>query len=166
VTALWKRNVLGGVVVAVALAVYTVTELLPDWSTYRETVTPALVVQTGQAGTSDGQTWRVASVRHLAGSSGTNSTPLPKNTVLEVVSIDRSGTQPDGLLCVGVITDGQQRWQAQGIAGFFENPPDGVSFNCTKPGPVQFTFLLPQGAVPTAVDVTDFNGRILVRLTL
>jgi hypothetical protein len=31
---------------------------------------------------------------------------------------------------------------------------------------VQFTFLLPQDAVPTAVDVVNFDGRIRLRLQL
>ncbi|MET0699692.1 MAG: hypothetical protein ABWY93_08500 [Mycobacterium sp.] len=164
-TALWKRNLIGAVVVVVALVVYTGTELLPDWSTYRHTVTPAVIVPADQAGTVDGLTWRVTAVRHLAASPRAYADPLPKGTVLEVVSIDRSGAQPDGS-CVGVITDGQRRWQAQGVGGFAVTPPDGATGNCTRPGPVQFTFVLPQDAVPTAVDVTDFSGRILVRLTL
>jgi hypothetical protein len=165
VTALWKRNVIGAAVVVVALAVYIGTEIRPDWSTYRHTVTPALIVPADRSGTVDGQTWRVTSVRHLAGSTSPYADPLPKSTVLEVVSIDRTGTQPDGS-CVGVITDGQRRWQAQGVAGFAVTAPDGVTGNCSRPGPVQFTFVLPRDAVPTAVDVTDFSGRILVRLTL
>jgi hypothetical protein len=163
--ALWQRNVIGGVVAAASLAMYLTTEFLPDWSTYRHSVVPALVVQADHTGTSDGQAWRLASVRHLDRNSGVGATPLPANTVLAVVSIERSGTQPAGL-CVGVITNGQQRWQAQGIAGFTETPPDGATGNCTQPGPVQFTFLLPRDVVPTAVDVTDFSGRILARLTL
>jgi hypothetical protein len=163
--ALWKRNVIGGVVAAAALATYLTTEFLPDWSTYRHSVVPALVVQADQTGTVDGQTWRLASVRHLDHNSGIGATPLPANTVLAVVSIERSGMQPSGL-CVGVITDGQRRWQAQGIAGFTETPPAEATGNCTQPGPVQFTFLLPREAVPTAVDVTDFSGRILARLML
>jgi hypothetical protein len=163
--ALWKRNAIGGVVAAAALAGYLTTEFLPDWSTYRNSVVPALVVQPGQTGTVDGQTWRIASVRHLDHNSRVGATPLPANTVLAVVSIERTGTPPAGL-CVGVITDGQRRWQAQGVAGFTETPPDGATGNCTQPGPVQFTFLLPREVVPTAVDVTDFSGRILARLTL
>lgn len=164
-TALWKRNVIGAVVAAVALGVFIATEVRAGWSSYRHTVVPGLVVQAHQTGTAGGQSWQVASVRHLAQPSGAGATSLPVGTVLTVVSIDRAGPQPDGL-CVGVITDGRRRWQAQGIAGFTENLPDGVTGNCTEPGVVQFSFLLPRDAVPTAVDVTDFTGRILVRLTL
>ena len=34
------------------------------------------------------------------------------------------------------------------------------------PGLLQFTFLLPQDAVPTAMDIVAFDGAITVRLLL
>ncbi len=162
---LWKRNVIGAVVAVVALVVFTWIEVRPNWLAYRQTEIPPLVVAADQSGTVGGQTWRVASVRHLGSNPAPSGEPLPKNTVLQVVSIERSGTAPDGL-CVGFITDGQHRWRAQSIGAFAVTPPDGATGNCTKSGPVQFSFLLPHDVVPTAVDVTDFNTKIMVRLTL
>jgi hypothetical protein len=82
-----------------------------------------------------------------------------------VVSIARSNARA-GDLCTGVITDGARRWQAEGIGGYTAALPDNVSDRCTRPGPVQFSFLLPQDVVPTAVDVTNLDGRIRLRLQL
>ncbi|MBB3754480.1 hypothetical protein FHT44_007006 [Mycolicibacterium sp. BK634] len=154
---LWQRNIIGVVVAALVLAVLVVTELGPDWSRYRHTVVPAHVVGAGQTGWFDGQTWTVTGVRHLKAP--------PDGTVLHVVSINRTGA-PDGDMCTGVLTDGRRRWQAEGVAGFGPQLPDGVSDRCIGKGPVQFSFLLPHDAVPTAVDVVDLDGRIRVRLEL
>jgi hypothetical protein len=85
--------------------------------------------------------------------------------VLQVVSIERSNAR-GGDLCTGVITDGTRRWQAEALGGYTPPLPDKASDRCTRPGPVQFTFLLPQDAVPTAVDVVNFDGRIRLRLQL
>jgi hypothetical protein len=41
-----------------------------------------------------------------------------------------------------------------------------VTSLCNQPGLLQFTFLLPQDVVPTAMDVVALDGRITVRLQL
>jgi hypothetical protein len=164
-TALWKRNAIGVTVAAVALAVFAVCYLRPEWSAYRRTVQPPHVVPADQSLQVDGLIWRVSSVRHLASSPGVAAPALPQGTVLSVVSIDRSGDAA-GQPCVGVLTDGNRRWQAQVVGVYTVLPPDGVTGNCSKPGPVQFTFVLPQDAVPTAVDITTGNGQIMLRLEL
>jgi hypothetical protein len=164
-TALWKRNAIGAAVAVVALAVFAVCYLRPEWSAYRQTVQPPHVVPAGQSVEMDGLTWRVSSVRHLASSPGVAAPALPRGTVLSVVSIDRSGDAA-GQPCVGVLTDGNRHWQAQVVGVYTVLPPDGVTGNCSKPGPVQFTFVLPQDAVPTAVDITTGNGQIMLRLEL
>jgi hypothetical protein len=164
-TALWKRNVIGAVVAAVALAVYIAFYLYPEWSTYRQTVTPAHVVPADQSLSVDGVTWRISQVRHLNAGPG-RTQPLPEKTVLSVVSVERAGAAALGEGCVGVMTDGQRRWRAQVVGVYTVALPDGVSGNCSKPGPVQFTFVLPQDAVPTAVDVTTPSGQIMLRLEL
>jgi len=162
---LWQRNIIGVVVAALALTVLVVTDLAPDWSRYRHTVTPAHIVAAGRTGTFDGQTWTIARVQHLNKASGPGAKALPAGTVLQVVSIDRTGA-PDGDMCNGVLTDGSRRWQAEGLAGYGPMPPVGTSDRCTGKGPVQFSFLLPDDVVPTAVDVVDLDGRIRVRLEL
>ncbi len=162
---LWQRNIIGAVVAALALTVLVVTELAPDWSRYRHTVAPAHAVAAGQTGSFDGQTWTITGVRHLDKAGGPGAKPLPAGTVLEVVSIARTGA-PDGDMCTGMITDGPRRWQAEGLTGYGPPVPDGASNRCTGKGPVQFSFLLPDDVVPTAVDVLDLDGRIRVRLEL
>lgn len=162
---LWQRNVIGVVVAAVVLTVLVMTELRPDWSRYRHTVDPAHVVAAGETGSFDGQTWTVTGVRHLNTATGPRAKALPDGTVLQVVSIARTGA-PDGDLCTGMITDGRRRWQAEGLTGYGPPLPDGASNRCTGRGPVQFSFLLPHDTVPTAVDVVDLDGRIRVRLEL
>jgi hypothetical protein len=37
---------------------------------------------------------------------------------------------------------------------------------CTKPGRLQYAFLLPWDVVPTALDVTTHDGEITVRMLL
>ena len=149
---------------ALALAVLIATELAPDWSRYRNTVTPAHVVAAGATGSFDGQTWTVTGVRHL-NVAAPRAKPLPAGTVLQVVSIARTGA-PEGDMCTGMITDGSRRWQAEGLNGYGVRLPDGASDRCTGKGPVQFAFLLPHDVVPSSVDVVNLDGRIRVRLEL
>ena len=164
-SALWVRNLIGAVVVAVAIGVIITTILGDDWTTYRHTVVPATVVPKGQTGTAGEYTWKVDSVKHL------NRTPLrfgpelPAGTVLTLVTVDRSGPVKEEV-CSGVITDGERRWTAENVGGFSPPAADGVTSLCSQPGLLQFTFLLPQDAVPSAMDITGFNGSITVRLLL
>jgi len=162
---LWQRNMLGGVVALIAVTILAATDLYPSWVKYRDTTVPAVVVPAGQRGGTDGQTWSITDVRHLNSSGTRGAKPLPTGTVLQVVTIDHTGG-PEGDMCTGFITDGNRRWQALYLGSYGLPIPDGVSDRCTKPGPVQFSFLLPHDAVPTAIDVADFNGRIRVRLEL
>jgi hypothetical protein len=162
---LWQRNIIGAVLAVLALTALAATELAPDWSRYRQTVTPAHLVAAGGSGSFDGQTWKITALRHMNSEAGSRARPLPAGTVLQVVSIDRTGA-PEGDMCTGVITDGQRRWQAEGLTGYGAPLPDGASNRCTGKGPVQFSFLLPHDVVPAAVDVVDLDGRIRVRLEL
>jgi len=43
---------------------------------------------------------------------------------------------------------------------------DGVTSLCSQPGLLQFSFLLPQNVIPTAMDIAAFNASITVRLLL
>jgi hypothetical protein len=91
--------------------------------------------------------------------------PLPSGTVLTIVEIDRAGPPTDHL-CTGVITDGQRRWEDEGVGGFSPVLADGVTNICSKPGRLQYAFLLPHDVVPTALDVTTSAGEITVRMLL
>ncbi|MGH3676332.1 MAG: hypothetical protein ACRDU5_11455 [Mycobacterium sp.] len=159
----WQRNVIGAVVVAAAVGVLVVTGLGPAWSAYRHTVVPETVVPAGQSGTAGGQNWKLGSIRHLNRSPVNYGPALPTGTVLTVVTIDRSGPITDEM-CVGVITDGDRRWNAEGVGGFRPPQADGLTTMCNKPGRLQLTFLLPHDVVPTAIDVTTLDGQITVRM--
>lgn len=159
------RNVIGAVVTAVAIGVLVVIGLGDSWSTYRHTVVPDAVVSDGHSGVAGGRIWKVDAIRHLNRSPVDYGPGLPVGTVLTVVTVDRSGPPPDEI-CTGVITDGERRWKAEGVGGFRAPEPDGVTSLCNKPGRLQFTFLLPQDVVPTAMDVTTLDGQITVRLLL
>lgn len=163
---LWQRNVLAAVVAAAAATVFVVTDLLPEWTKYHHTVVPEHVIPAGATGTVDGRTWRIDGVRHLNKAPTPRPQPLPDGTVLQIVTIERSGAAVPGESCAGVITDGRRRWNAEWNSGYGMVPPEGSTDNCTKAGPVQFSFLLPGDAVPTAVDVTAPDGQISLRLEL
>jgi hypothetical protein len=148
---LWQRNLVGSVVAAAALTVLIVVDLWPNWTTYRNTVDPEYVVAPRHSLTVDGQTWAVADVRHLPRYPTPGTPPMPEGTVLTVVTLDRSGAAALDY-GTGVLTDGQRRWR-------------GDAFG-TQPGQLQWSFVIPDDAVPTAVDVTRLDGSILIRLQL
>jgi hypothetical protein len=160
------RNVIGAIITAAAIVVLFVTGMGESWTTYRHTVVPEAVVPKGQSGEAAGRTWRVDAIRHLNRSPADYGPRLPSGTVLTAVTVDRSGIPPADVICNGVITDGKRRWKSEGVGGFRAPEPDGVTSLCSKPGRLQFTFLLPRGAVPAAMDVTTFDGQITVRLLL
>ena len=164
VRALWQRNAIGAVVVACAVGVFVAIDFGPPWSAYRDTLTPRLTVPAGQSGTADGQTWELVSVRHLNRTPLSFGPALPPGTVLRVIGLDWSGTPRSGY-CQAVLTDGERRWEAEGVGGFSPIPGEGVKALCDKPGRIQFAFLLPSDVVPTAMDVTH-DGQITVRLLL
>ena len=164
-SALWARNVIGAVVAVIAIGIIIATVLNDQWTTYRHTVVPETVVAKGQSGSAGGFTWKVDSIRHLNRSSAAYGPPLPSGTVLTVVTVDRTGPPRDEI-CTGVITDGEREWNAEGVAGFQPKRVEGVTSLCSQPGLLQFTFLLPREAVPTAMDIRAFNGYITVRLLL
>ncbi|WP_137145285.1 hypothetical protein [Mycolicibacterium sp. CR10] len=163
-SALWQRNLIASIVLACAVGAFVAIDFGPQWAAYRHSVVPEVVVPNGQSGSAAGQTWKLSAVRHQNRSPLNFGPPLPPGTVLTIVDVDRSGT-PGAELCTGVITDGDQRWQAEGLGVFSPIARDGVTATCTKPGRLQFAFLLPHDVVPTAVDVT-INGQITVRLEL
>jgi hypothetical protein len=161
---LWQRNLLGTAVAAAALAVATVTTLWPSWSDYRAMTVPEHVVPAGESGTAAGQLWRVDRTRFYSSSPNRLNPDLPPGTMVHVVVTDSEGPALVG--CSAVITDGHRRWSAESVAGYGPLPPGGTNAICGRPGLTQFSFLLPAGVSPTAMDLTDWMGRILVRLML
>lgn len=164
-SALWVRNVIGAMVVAVGIGVIVVTILGDQWTTYRHTVVPETVVPKGQTGSVGDHTWKVGAVKHLNRTPRSYGPELPAGTVLTVVTVDRSGPVKEEV-CYGIINDGERQWKAENIGGFQPPTADGVTTLCSQPGPLQFTFLVPQDVVPTAMDITGFDGAIKVRLQL
>lgn len=164
-SALWVRNLIGAVVVAVAVGVIIATILGDQWTAYRHTVVPETLVAKGQTGSEGDNTWKLNSVKHLIRTPLRFGPQLPAGTVLTVVPLDRTGPL-EKEVCWGVITDGEHRWKAENVGGFSPPAADGVTSLCSQPGRLQFTFLLPQDAVPTAMDIIGFDGAIKVRMLL
>lgn len=164
ISALWLRNAMGAVVVACVVGVFVAIDFGPQWSAYRHTLTPQLIVADGERGSADGQTWQVVSIHHLNRSPLNFGPPLPSGTVLTVIVVDRAGMPRPGY-CGAVLTDGERRWDAEGVGGFSPMPPDGVEVLCHKPGRIQFGFVVPADVVPTALDLT-LDGQITVRMLL
>jgi hypothetical protein len=163
---LWVRNLIGIAVAVAALTTICIVELSPQWSDYRRASEPEQVVSSGASASVLGQTWRLGSVRRITtlpdrpfGAS------IPKGATLAVVTIERSGTPGTGQ-CVGVLTDGRRRWQDQSSSSVDYPISPGATLFCSKPGPLQFNFLLPSNVRPTAVDITDGSDAILLRITL
>jgi hypothetical protein len=149
---LWQRNLIGAAVAAGALAVSVTATVWPPWTAYRSTVEPAHTVAAHQSYTLDGQTWSVGDIRRSLGASGSGA-PLPEGTIQMTVTIERTGSIPADTNCNGVLTDGERTWRTIG-------PP------CSVPGPLDWSFLVPVDARPTAVDITKLDGSILLRLQL
>lgn len=163
---LWVRNVIGAVVALASIAVLIVTSYADSWTTYRHTVVPDAVVAKGETGQAGGYTWRLDGIKHLNKSSRSFGLPMPANTVLTVVTVERTGPPPEKVICNGFLTDGEHRWKSEGVAGFSAPEADGVTSLCSQPGLLQYTFLVPADVVPTAMDIAQFDGRITVRLLL
>lgn len=162
--ALWQRNVIGLAAVALASGVLVLTDLYPDWSAYHARTTPAVTAAKGQSVTADGQTWRLGGIRHLDAVPGAPDGSLPPQTSLTVVTVERTGP-PSARECTAVITDGRRRWQSALTRG---RAPlvDGAVERCSRPGPLQLSFLLPSDGIPSAVDLVDSNGAIMLRILL
>jgi hypothetical protein len=149
---LWQRNLVGTLVTVAALAIFGSAIAWPLWTKYRSTVQPAHVVAAHQSFTLDGQTWSVSDLTTSRRARGSGA-PLPEGTVLTTVTVHRMGSIQAGFRCNGILTDGERRWRAVG-------PP------CSEPGSMEWTFLIPDDAQPTAVDVMMLDGSILLRLRL
>ncbi|MBI5735226.1 hypothetical protein AB4Z39_09510 [Mycobacterium adipatum] len=148
---LWKRNVIGAAVAAAAVTLSVTFISGPAWERYRATVRPAHSASTGESVVVDGQSW---SVRNVSRSTKQRSgAPLPEGTVLMNVLVERSGTAEAGFACVGYLFDGERSWRANG-------PPCGAATS------MPWTFTIPATAEPTAVDIRDLSGSILLRLQL
>lgn len=163
-SALWQRNVVAAVVVACTVGAFIAIDFGPQWSAYRHTLTPQLAVAQGDSGSADGQTWELVSIRHLNRTPLNFGPPLPEGTVLTVIVVDWSGTPRSGY-CSATLTDGERRWDDEGVAGFSPIPPEGVKALCDGPGRIQFGFVVPADVVPTAMDITH-DRQITVRMLL
>lgn len=149
---LWKRNVIGTAVAAVALAASTAFVLQPAWEGYERTVQPAHTVARGESVVVDGQTWSVRNMYRAVRQPGSHRPP-PEGTVEANVVIERSGTTEDGFGCNGFLVDDERSWRADG-------PPCGATQT------MEWKFLIPASAEPTAVDVRTLDGSILIRFEL
>ncbi|WP_102144316.1 hypothetical protein [Mycobacterium hubeiense] len=162
---LWQRNIVGAVATCAALAVLAVVDFWPHWSTYRSTQVPQRIAAPRAAITLDGQTWQLQTVRHLSDTPGRLGPPMAAGAVFTVVTIERSGTD-EGQPCEAVLTDGTRRWTSVSLVLGPAEHSAGITTHCSLPGALRVAFEIPSDAVPTALDITDSGGGILVRLQL
>jgi len=163
---LWVRNLIGTVVAAAALATICIVELYPQWSHYRQTVVPQRIIASGASASVYGQTWRLGSIRRIDKLPERRYGPsVPQGATLVVVTLERSGG-PITAQCTGVLTDGRRRWQDQSSSSVVYPVSPGATEFCSKPGALQFNFLLPRDVNPTAVDVTDGSDAVVLRVML
>jgi hypothetical protein len=166
VNRLWVRNLLGITVITGSLAANCLAVLFSQWSIYQHSVTPDHVVPRGSTASMSGQTWRLGSVQRITKlPDRAGRPPIPPGATLMAVVIERSiGT--NRLLCTGVLTDGRQRWRDQSSSLVVYPLVPGATQFCSKPGPLQFDFLLPRNVNPSAIDLTDGNGAIGLRFEI
>lgn len=148
---LWQRNIIGAVVSALAIAVLVYFQLWPMWRTYRATVVPAHTARALQPLTVDGQTWELVAATRYEQTLGPGQ-QLPPGVIGVRATVEQTGTGPT-FACFAFITDGQRRWRGSG-------PPCGG----TRTG--EWTFRIPVGVVPTAIDITGGDRQIVIRLLL
>lgn len=147
---LWKRNVIGVVVLVAALAVAVAVMMWPDWQRYRQTIRPAHVAEAGQSVDAEGLTW---AIRNVSRSTTRRGATLPEGAVAVNVLIERSGTPEQGFGCYGYLIDGERSWRASG-------PPCGAEVS------IPWTFVVPASTEPTAVDLRMPDGSVLIRFRL
>lgn len=162
---LLRRNLIGTLVVTGVLGVFYLTDWAEPIAQYRARTVPEHSAPPGGRVEADGLTWQITSSERLKKLPGLLYRPLPPGTVAQVVTISREGSGAEEV-CRGVLTDGTRRWQAEGLGLRVPMPPPGTTSDCSAPGPVQFTFIVPADIAPTAVDVVRFQGPITVRLAL
>ncbi|MGK2854211.1 MAG: hypothetical protein ACSLE3_08930, partial [Microbacteriaceae bacterium] len=141
---------IGAVVSAAALAVGSTFILLPPWERYRQTVVPRHIAAAGHAITADGQTWTVRRISRSTDRRGSRA-PLPENTVVVNVLVERAGPSLAGTGCQVSLVEGDRTWRGGG---------------CSAETSMSIEFLVPSDTEPTAVDIRAVNGAILVRLEL
>ncbi len=148
---LWQRNVIGAVVTAAALGVGVVFVTQPAWDRHQRTVHPPQIAAAGESVTAGAQTWTVRNVSRSTTAPGSGRA-LPDGTVIVNVLVERAGPSMAGSGCTGYLVAAERHWRGTGMCGAETSMP--------------MTFLVPADAEPTAVDIRDVTGSILVRLEL
>ena len=148
---LWQRNVIGAVVAAAALGVGVTFVTQPAWDRYQRTVHPPQTAAAGESVAAGGQTWMVRNISRSTTAPGSGRA-LPEGTVIVNVLIERVGPSMAGSGCTGYLVAAERHWRGNGMCGAETSMP--------------MTFLVPAATEPTAVDIRDVTGAILVRLEL
>ncbi|MEZ0050802.1 hypothetical protein ABIA30_001800 [Mycobacterium sp. MAA66] len=167
---LWFRNVVATVVALGSLVLGTVISVFDrdDFTVYWRTRVPAHTIDYAASATIDGQVWTLGRVRQL-GRSPNARRPAPRGTAITVVEVNRTGAPQHPVSCDAYLVEGDRRWKAEpAYGGDFWVPPadaDGTQ-DCQARGPLQFSFLLPDDARPSSLDLVDYRGQIGVRLKL
>ncbi|WP_323753500.1 hypothetical protein [Mycobacteroides abscessus] len=153
---------MAAVVAAVTIAAIGFLSFRGPWATYRRRVTPAHTLPAGQLQVVDGQARELRAIPHLGNRPRSFASAIPKRPEFSSPTIKRPGPAP-AVYCRARITDGTHAWLDESYSGI---PfPDGTSDMCSKPGSLQFAFVLPEQTQATAVEIMD-GDRISVRLNI
>ncbi|MGH3955500.1 MAG: hypothetical protein ACRDTI_15850 [Mycobacterium sp.] len=166
---LWFRNTVASLVAcgAYAASIYLDVLRAPLYADYFEARFPSHSIARGHIESINGQDWSLTDVRELS------QVPLarkllPKDTAMMVARIERYGTPSPTEPCQAFLVDGDRRWRAESsFSDYWVKPPDdGTTQVCYKPGPLQFSFLVPVNVKPRWIEILNADGSLKARLEL
>lgn len=167
---MWVRNTAAAMVVVAAVAAAGVVDPIDRarYAGYLAARFPPQSTARGQTVTVDGRDWTLREVKKVS-MALPNRTAAPKGSAITVVRVERTGTPDPSNLCRAFLVEDSRRWPAETTFGspYWVKPPDdGTTGNCNKPGPLQLSFLVPDDAHPTALELVDIGGTVMMRLAL
>ncbi|MGH3725836.1 MAG: hypothetical protein ACRDUS_17135 [Mycobacterium sp.] len=166
---LWFRNTVALLIAFGAFVggIYLDVLRAPLYGDYFESRFPSHAIARGQTESIDGQDWSLTEVRELSQVPLARK-PLPKGAEVTVVRLGRTGIPSATDLCSAYLVDGDRRWKAESsFGGYWVKPPDdGTTQDCYKPGPLQFSFLIPTDVKPKWVEILNGDGSLKARLDL
>lgn len=167
----WVRNTVGLVVAVGAFSAGIYLDVLraPLFAQYFESRFPSHPIARGQTESVQGQDWSLAEVKTVTQIPRLRE-PLPEGAEVRTVRIGRTGpVSATGFgVCYAYLVDGDRRWKAETAYGTYwvKPPDDGTTPECYKPGPLEFSFLVPTNAAPKWVEILNSDGSLKARLDL
>lgn len=153
---LLRLNIIGSAVAILALVSYTLLYLYPDWSIYRQIVSPEYTLSAGGTQTILGQQWQLDSAHSYPNVKPYDSPEAPSGSKVVLVVIQRTGgPPPEDASCTSFVTDGRQHWSTssdQNRARLSYQNQD-ATYRCNRPGRLEQAFIVPADAKITATEI-------------